>query len=337
MKKLFVRKEFTILLIILLLSVLVTIINPSFLSLSNFVDVAKGNVVYGVMAFGMLLVLISGGIDLSIPGNITMCSVLFGIMLMQTTWPFELMIVLTIVAGAALGAVNGLLINYLKLPPFVATLGVNSILMGLVLYFTKGNMITGLPKWFQDFGMRKILEIGSFSIPIQVVLYLLALLLTYFILRHTVLGRGVYAVGGNLVNARRVGYNVDWINIFIYIFSGAMVGLSAVVNTSVVQGVNPNTYVGIDMTVISIAVIGGASTMGGVGSVLGTFLGTLLMGLLQNGLIMAKIPTFYQKIIMGAVILAAVTADILSRKREKEKLVHVDVDERETVPMEVRV
>ncbi|NLJ94080.1 MAG: ABC transporter permease [Clostridiaceae bacterium] len=331
LKNILKKKEFTIFLMIIIFSLIVTVLNSNFLKIGNFVDIAKGNVVYGIMAFGMLVVLISGGIDLSVPANITLSSVICGELLVKTGLSLFPIILVCIVVSGLVGLINGILITKAKLPPFVATLGVNSIIMGLVLYYTRGSMITGLPEWFRDFGVMRLLQVGDFNIPIQVVFYIVAAFITYFVLRHTVFGRGVYAVGGNPLNAARVGYNVDQITILIYVFSGFMMGLAAVVNTSVLQGVNPNTYAGVDMTVISIAVIGGASTLGGVGSVLGTVLGTLLMGVLQNGLIMAKISSFWQEIIMGIVILVAVSADIISRKREQAKLVHVDVDESEEV------
>ena len=327
LKNLLKKKEFTILLIIIIFSLIITLLNSNFLRVGNFVDIAKGNAVYGIMAFGMLVVLISGGIDLSIIANITLSSVICGELLTKTNMSLIPIMLICIIVSGLVGLINGILITKANLPPFVATLGVNSIILGLVLYYTRGSMITGLPEWFKNFGVIKLLQIGEFSIPIQIVFYILAAVITYFVLRHTVFGRGIYAVGGNRLNAIRVGYNVDLTTIGIYVFSGFMVGLAAVVNTSVLQGVNPNTYAGVDMTVISIAVIGGASTLGGVGSVLGTILGTLLMGILQNGLIMAKISSFWQEIIMGIVILVAVSADIISRKRESAKLVHVEVDE----------
>lgn len=327
MKDLIKKKEFTILLIIIAFSIIITAINKNFLAVGNFVDIAKGNVVYGTMAFGMLVVLISGGIDLSVPANITLSSVVCGELLVKSGLPLIAIILVCMLVSALIGLINGILITKANLPPFVATLGVNSVVMGLVLYYTRGNMITGLPDWFKNFGVIRLLNMGQFNIPIQVVFYIAIAFITWFILKYTVIGRGIYAVGGNRLNAARVGYNVDRIIISIYVYSGFMVGIAAVLNTSVLQGVNPNTYAGIDMTVISIAVIGGASTLGGVGTVLGTILGTVLMGVLQNGLIMAKISSFWQAIIMGIVILLAVTADVVSRKREQAKLVHVDVDE----------
>lgn len=321
------KKETSILIIIVLLSVVISFLSKTFFTLGNFVDIAKGNSVLGVMALGMLPVLISGGIDLSITGNITLNSVVAGLLLMHTGLGLPLIILICILVGGLIGLINGVIITKLSIPPIVATLGMNSIIMGAVLFQTDGNMITGLPQWFKDFGMISLFKIGYFSVPIQFVFYILAIIITWLLLNYTLLGRGFYAVGGNEISAQRVGYNIDAIKIIIYVFSGMLVGLAAVINTSIVQGVNPNTYYGIEMTVISIAVIGGASTLGGIGTVLGTFLGTVLIALLNNGLILARVPTFWQKIVMGLIIITAISIDVINRNKEKAALVKVDVEE----------
>lgn len=327
LKKLVKKKEFTILLMIIVLSVIITVLNNTFMTVDNFVDMAKSNAMLGTMALGMLPVLISGGIDLSIPANITMNSVIVGYLLKNTQTNIFIIFLVAIVSGALLGAINGLIITKFKMPPIVTTLGTNSIVMGFVLYITDGNMMTGLPKWFSQWGSKRFLTMGEFGIPVQVLVYIILLVATHSLLKYTLTGRGIYAVGGNEMSAMRVGYNVDRIKIFIYMFSGIMAGIAAVINTSILQSVNPNTYIGVDMTVISIAVIGGASTLGGVGTALGTLLGTILMAVINNGLILVRIPTFWQKIVMGTIIIAAVSFDVINIKKEKAKLVRVDVEE----------
>ena len=327
MKNLLKRNEFPILIITILLVFVLSLMTPNFFTIRNFVDISKGNTIYGIMALGMLCVLITGGIDLSIPGNITLTSLVCGKLLVNTGMGIAPILIICIIVGGLVGLVNGLLVTKLKLPAMVITLGINSILMCSVLYYTDGNMITGLPKWFQDFGFTRLFQVGDFSIPIQVVFLIVAAIITSFILHYTVIGRGVYAVGGSELSALRVGYKVDKIKILVYVYMGMLVGLAGFINTSIVQGVNPNTYVGIDMTVISIAVIGGASTLGGVGSVFGTILGTILMAFINNGLIIARVPTYWQNIVMGIIILAAITIDVVKRNIEKGKLVKVDVEE----------
>lgn len=327
LKRMVQKKEFTIFLLIVVLSIIITAINSTFFTLENFIDMAKSNVMLGTMALGMLPVLISGGIDLSIPANITMNSVIVGYLLKNVNLGIIPCIIVAVLCGGLLGFINGVVISKFKLPPFVATLGINGIVMGFVMYFTDGNMITGLPEWFATFGSTRLLEFGPFGLPVQVLMYIVVVVTTYFILKYTLIGRGMYAIGGSEIAANRVGYNVDMIKTFIYIYSGMLAGFAAVINTSIIQSVNPNTYFGVDMTVISIAVIGGASTLGGVGSVLGTVFGTVLMAVINNGLILVRVPTFWQRIVMGFIIILAVSIDVINARKAKSKLVRVDVEE----------
>ncbi|WP_067141145.1 ABC transporter permease [Oceanivirga salmonicida] len=321
------QKETLLILIVIILSTIIALINPTFLKIENFVDLMKGNSVLGIMALGMLIVLISGGIDLSITGIITLTSVITGILLRNTTFSLGLIILICVLVGGFVGLINGLIITRFEIPPIVVTLGTNSILMGLILYETEGNMITGLPQWFKNFGVLSIFKIGNLKLPIQTFLYLIVFLLVFLLINYTVIGRGFYAIGGNEISAMRVGYNVKLIRTLVYVFNGMLVGFAGIINTSIVQGVNPNTYIGTDMLVISIAVIGGASILGGVGTVTGTLLGTILMAIINNGLILAKVPTFWQKIAMGVIILIAISIDILNYKKQKLKLIKVDIED----------
>lgn len=322
MKHILKKKEFGILLIIVLLSAVLTLINNVFIRPDNLIDVAKGNVVLGIMALGMLPVLISGGIDLSISSTIALSAVVAG--KIMTTWGGNLFIVLAIciITGALVGLINGVIISKLKIPPIVTTLGTMSIVLGFVLLYTNGDWITNLPQWFRDFGTITVI-----GIPIQILVLAIAGLITWFILKFTLVGRGIYAVGGSVTSAMRVGYNVDFLQIFIYMYCGAMAGLAGVIHTSIVQQVDPNTFSGMELNVIIAVVIGGASTMGGIGTVLGTFLGVALIGIIKNGLVLARVPTFWQNIVMGLIIVFAVSFDVINRKREQAKLERVDVEE----------
>ncbi|MFV0353022.1 MAG: ABC transporter permease [Oscillospiraceae bacterium] len=322
MKHILKKKEFGILLIIVLLSAVLTLINNVFIRPDNLIDVAKGNVVLGIMALGMLPVLISGGIDLSISSTIALSAVVAG--KIMTTWGGNLFIILAIciITGALVGLINGFIISKLKIPPIVTTLGTMSIVLGFVLLYTNGDWITNLPQWFRDFGTITVI-----GIPIQILVLAIAGLITWFILKFTLVGRGIYAVGGSVTSAMRVGYNVDFLQIFIYMYCGAMAGLAGVIHTSIVQQVDPNTFSGMELNVIIAVVIGGASTMGGIGTVLGTFLGVALIGIIKNGLVLARVPTFWQNIVMGLIIVFAVSFDVINRKREQAKLERVDVEE----------
>lgn len=316
------KKEFGIVAVILVLSVILTALNSVFIRPDNLVDVAKGNAVLGIMALGMLPVLISGGIDLSVSSTIALSSVVIGKFMVGAGGNMFLVVIISLLVGAAVGFINGVIITKMQIPPIVVTLGTMTIVIGGVLYYTKGDWITNLPEWFKNFGIMRPL-----GLPIQVIILAIMGVIAWFMLKYTLTGRGIYAVGGSRSSALRVGYNVDSIQIFIYTFCGAMAGLAGVVHTSIVHQVDPNTFTGMELNIIVAVVIGGASTMGGIGSVLGTFLGVALMAILNNGLVLAKVPTFWQKIVMGLIILFAVSFDVINRKREKSKLVRVDVEE----------
>lgn len=323
MKSLFKKKEFGILLVIIVLSIVLTLINRTFLRPDNLIDVAKANVVLGVMALGMLPVLISGGIDLSVSSTIALSAVVIGKVMVNFGTNLFVVILLSIASGAVIGCINGVIIAKLKIPPIVTSLGTMSIVLGCVLFYTNGDWITNLPSWFTKFGSYKLFGV----LPVQILFFIGAALITWIMLRYTMIGRGIYALGGSESSAIRVGYNVDRIQIFIYTFCGAMAGLGGMIHTSIVSQVDPNTFSGMELNVIIAVVIGGASTMGGVGSVFGTFLGVLLMAILNNGLVLAKVPTFWQKIVTGIIIVGAVSFDVINRKREQEKLVRVDLEE----------
>lgn len=332
MKLLKSRKEFGILLIILILSVVISVINPSFLKISNIYDFIRSNAVYGIMAFGMLLVLITGGIDLSVSSTIALCAVLQGSILVR--YPdinIFLVFIMVIAAGAFVGLINGFLITKIKIPPIVATLGVQTITNAAVLFVTKGAWISNLPAWYKEFGNFTLLTVPSGNtvtgIYTQVIMLAVVGLITWYILNNMLIGRGVYAVGGNVQSAQRVGYNVDRILIFVYIYSGILAGLASVAAVSIVGSVDPNTFTGYEMDVIAITVLGGASLAGGIGTVFGTTLGIILMAVIKNGLLLVHISSYWQNAIMGAIILITIAIDAVNQARERDRAIKVDVKE----------
>lgn len=324
------KKEFVILAIAILLAIIITIVNPSFLGASNILDMFRSNAVFGIMAFGMLPVLLTAGIDLSVSSTIVLCAVLQGRWLVaHPDTNVFVIFAMVIVAGAIVGLVNGILITKIQIPPIVATLGVQTITLGGVLLFTKGMWISNLPEWYKTFGsfaLFKNEETGA-GIYTQILLLIAVALVTWFILKNLTIGRGIYAVGGNRQSALRVGYNADRIIIFVYIYSGILAGLASIASVSIVNSVDPNTFNSYEMDVIAITVMGGASLAGGIGSVMGTCFGIILMGLIKNGLILMHISGYWQKAIMGAIIIGTIAIDAISRTRAEDKAVKVDVEE----------
>ena len=326
-------KELPILLILVLLSVIIGVVNPAFFTFENFMDILKSNLVLTIMALGMLLVMLSGGIDVSAASIIAAVTVITGHSLMSWTSSLFVTIVIACVSGTLMGLCNGLLIAKLKIPPIVVTLGTMSIILGLVLYITNGNWITGLPGSFIDFGRRNLFAVspgasagGRSGIPIQVLFLLPVIVITWFVLRKTVVGRGIYAIGGNPESAERIGFRPDRIIIFVYAFEGFLIGVAAVVHTSIMRQVDPNAFLTFEMQVIAAVVLGGASILGGYGSVAGTLIGAALFSVINNGLILMRIPVFWQKIIVGLIIIGSVSFDITRKRRAERKAVRVDVD-----------
>jgi len=325
-------RELPILLVLVVISIIITIANPSFATLENFLDLFKGNLTLAIMALGMLLVILTGGIDVSVASNIAAVTVITGYSLIHISSNLFVTLFIACFAGTAMGFINGFFIARLKIPPIVTTLGTMSIIMGFVLYKTNGNWITGIPDDFIQFGRTTIfnvtLESGRvIGFPIQGFFLLPAAILTWFILRHTVIGRGIYAIGGNLESAERMGFKSARILTFVYSYTGFLIGLAAVSHTSIMRQVDPNAFRGFEMQVIAAVVLGGASTLGGVGSILGTLLGVTIFCVINNGLILMKIPTFWQKIVVGIIIVGSIAIDMAKKQQAEHRQIRVDVEQ----------
>jgi ribose/xylose/arabinose/galactoside ABC-type transport system permease subunit len=324
-------REIPILLVLIGISIIITIANPSFATLENFLDLFKSNLTLAIMSLGMLLVILTGGIDVSVASIITAVTVITGSFLIHVSSNIFLAIVVACLAGTAMGFINGFFIARLKIPPIVTTLGTMSIILGIVLYTTNGNWITGIPNNFIDFGRATITSFTLKSgrvvgFPIQGLILIPAIILTWFILKKTVIGRGIYAIGGNLESAERMGFKSKHILTFVYSFEGFLIGLAAISHTSIMRQVDPNAFLGVEMQVIAAVVLGGASTLGGTGSVLGTLLGVAIFCVINNGLILMKIPTFWQKIVVGIIIIGSIAIDMAQKQRAEQKQVRVDVE-----------
>lgn len=331
MKSILKKQEFTLFAILVVISIIIGIFNHSFFSLENFIDLLKSNLVLLMMAMGMLLVILTGGIDVSVASMISAITVIVGNFLIYFSSNIFLVIIVACASGIIMGLINGLLIAKLKIPPIVTTLGTMNIIAGINLYITNGSWITGVPQNFIDFGNILIfkfhLEDGRLiGLPVQIVFLIPVLISTWFVLKQTVIGRGIYALGGNKESAERMGFSSTKVLLFIYAFEGFIVGLSAVAHTSIMRQVDPNAFNGYEMQVIAAVVLGGASTMGGYGSVLGTFIGVALFSVINNGMILMHIPTFYQKIIVGAIIITSVSFDMYQKILEDRNKVKVDVE-----------
>ncbi len=322
-------KEIVLLLIVLVVSSIISIGNIVFLRCDNLIDLMRNNSVLGIMAMGMLLSILTGGIDVSVGSMIAAITVIVGHFLVNISENIFLVFLIAAISGIVMGLINGLLISKLKIAPIVVTLGTMSIISGMMFYITHGTWITGIPDSFIEFGRTILFKVttknGYIGLPLPTLFFILSAILTWLILKYTLIGRGIYAMGGNPESARRLGFNTDGIIIFIYSYIGFLVGIAAVVHTSIMRQVDPNAFSGFEMQVIAAVVLGGASILGGSGSVIGTVLGVVLFSILSNGLILMRIPVFWHNIVIGTVLLISVSIDVIQRKLADKAQVRVDI------------
>ena len=314
--------RFQSLIALLVMIVFLSVKADSFLTVSNGLTILLQISVNLCLSIGMTLIILTGGIDLSVGAILALSGAVaagllkngltlawFGVQLQFT--PFGAVLA-GLVVGLALGCFNGTVITRFKLPPFVATLGMLSIARGLTMLWTGGFPITGLGPKFGFMG-------AGFWLGVPMAVWICAglVVLFYLISIHTTLGRYIYAVGGNEKSAAYSGLNVNRIKIWVYTLGGALAGMSGLLVTARLDSATPNAGLGYELDSIAAVVIGGTSLSGGRGSVLGTALGCLIIGVLNNGLVLLDVNAFWQQVIKGVVILLAVIIDKAGGKSER--------------------
>lgn len=297
------------LLALFVLILTVSVINPSFLSVNNLLNLLRQVSANGFIAFGMTFVILTGGIDLSVGSTLALSSAFTAGMISNGMNPV-LSVLTGLMSGAMLGAINGMLISKGKMAPFIATLATMTIYRGSTLVFTNGNPITGLgDSFFFSFIGRGYL----FGVPFPVILMFLIFIILAILLHRTAFGRKTYAIGGNEEAAYIAGVKIDKIKILIYAISGLMASISGMIITSRLNSAQPTAGQAYEMDAIAAVVLGGTSLSGGRGRIFGTLVGALIIGTLNNGLNLLGVSSFYQQIVKGIVIVVAV---LLDRKRK---------------------
>ncbi|MGE0103681.1 MAG: ABC transporter permease [Blastocatellales bacterium] len=284
--------------------------DPKFITAGNLAAIARQTAVITIMAMGMTMVMVSGGIDLSV-GSIVGLAGVVGAMSMTAGMPVVVGILIFILVGAACGLLNGTAVTTLKIPPFIVTLGAMGIYRGLALYISEGNAVVGLPREAGYLAEKTVFNL--FPLPLFIVMAIAVC--AHFVLSSTRLGRYCYAMGSNIEAARFAGIRVSLYQVIYYAILGALSGLAGAIETSRTVTGQPNAGEGYELNVIAAVVIGGGSLSGGQGTVLGTIIGSLIMGVLANGGNLLQISPFIQKIVIGAVIVLAVTFDEFQRRR----------------------
>jgi len=298
--------ELTTVIALIILMAVITIINSNFLTANNLLNLLLQVTSNALIAFGMTFVILTGGIDLSV-GSILALSSALTAGLLGSGMPVTLAILISLIMGCILGMMNGLLISYGKLAPFIVTLATMTIFRGATLVYTNGNPIT---KGLSDTFLFQFLGQGYIvGIPFPVIIMFIVFIVLYVLLHKTAFGKSVYAIGGNEKAAYISGVKLNKVKIIIYSISGMMASISGLIITSRLSSAQPTAGASYEMDAIAAVVLGGTSLSGGKGRILGTLIGALIIGVLNNGLNIIGVSAFWQQVVKGVVILIAVLID----------------------------
>lgn len=310
-KKLTRQNETYIFLVIVLLAVIIQIRSGQFFTPNNAVDIASALIVPGMMAIGCFMVIISGGIDVSFPALASLSIYMTTSILLETGYEGGMLvpILLACVFGALLGAFNGFLIATFNLPPLIVTLGTSSVFKGIMQGALNSRQLAVIPPGMSSFGTSSLFVASnpvsglSARMPVAFLLLVAVAVITFFILNYTMFGRGLYAIGGNETSASRAGFNVWLIKFLLYVGVGVIASLAGLVRVCMMTQCHPTNMLGMEMMIIAGVVLGGTAITGGMGSLTGCMLGTILIVIVQNSLILMGIPTFWQGVSLGMLIL----------------------------------
>ncbi|MFW6149421.1 MAG: ABC transporter permease [Atribacterota bacterium] len=327
-KKLLRKNEFYLGLVILALVLFLSITTDSFLNLGNLIELFTSYSFLGIMSAGMLVVLISGGIDLSFTAIATIAQYTMSLTIINQGGNLFIAFLIGAAIGIGLGIINALLINFIKTHPLIITIATLNVYKGFLMYFSKGKWIYNFPVWF--YGPHDVFVFESskgdiYPVSLSLFLFIVIFVVTGFILKYTTIGRKIYAIGDNKEAARRMGFNIFGLIIFVYGFMGLLAGIGSVSHALIVQTVAPNAIIGKELDVIAAVVLGGASLQGGQGSVTGTFLGVSLVAIISNAVILLGIPSYWYQVFLGVIIVISVSMTAYNNKRNMKKEAEIDV------------
>ena len=304
-------RQFGTLIGLVLLCAALWILTPHFLTASNLINVVEQTSINAIVAVGMTFVILSAGIDLSVGSIVALAGVVLGASL-QSGHPMVIALTFALASGTACGIGNGALISWGGLPPFIVTLGTMSIARGAALLFTEGRPVSGFDASF------RVLATGRVGfVPAPVIAMAIVYAAAHFVLTRTTFGRYVYAIGGNEEAARLSGVAVRFHKTMIYGVSGLMSAIAAVMLTARLNSAQPIAGINYELDAIAATVIGGTSLMGGEGTLGGTLVGALIMGVLRNGLNLLGVSSFLQQIVIGGVIVVAVLLDTVLKRKNR--------------------
>ncbi|MDR2553344.1 MAG: ABC transporter permease, partial [Treponema sp.] len=309
-------------LVLIVFSLAITAVNPVFLTLDNFADLAKNSAGTAILAIGVFIVLLSGGTDVSCTA-VAICAEYIAARFLIATGVNNIFaaFAVAVTVGICLGAVNAVFVSVFKIPVLIATLGTATFFHGALLEFvgTKSLNAGDLPRCFKDFGNLNVI---SWTLPngtpygLSVFFFILLglLALTWYILKFTMIGRGIYALGGNPEAAKRTGFNLHKIQFFIYCYAGFLAGIMGIIHISLINYGNPMYLVGTELIVIAAVVLGGTRITGGTGTLTGTMLGVAMIMILQKNLVLIGLSSYWQDFFVGLIIVIGVTITNVQNK-----------------------
>jgi len=326
MKKIIKTNEFFVALTLIVMCIIIQSISSSFLTPVNITSLMRQLTVNGIMAFALMMGIIAGGIDVSFPA-IAVCSMYITQKLMEKidysgllVWP----ILMAVGIGTVLGFINGTIIACYRLPAFIVTLGTSSLFYGLLVSVLGSKPVNRLPAVMEAFSKTGLFTVSnktmSATLPYTFLFLILVMVIVWFILKYTMLGRGIYAIGGDRVSAERAGFNVKWITIFVYTFIGAAAGLAGIVHSLQSRNCIPTDLYGGEMMVIAAVVLGGTKISGGKGTVFGTLLGLMLITISENSLILVGIPSHWQRFATGVIIVVGTALSAYQALKSANKI-----------------
>lgn len=314
------RTESYLAVIIVVLAALLSLLAPAFFSLANLVDVLESSSVSAILAVGVFVVLVAGGIDISFAATASVAQYVTAYAAARHGVPALPAILVGLAVGFCLGLINAILIHVLKVVSIIITIATMSVYFALLMYLTGAKSIYDLPDWWTR---KRILlqtetadgDLVRITLPIIVMAFIA--LVTWLLMNKTRAGRQLYAMGGNPEAARRIGINIWAMHVLAYGYLGVLAGIAGLLQAHRVQEAVPNAMVGQELNVLAAAVLGGASLMGGVGTVGGVLLGVLLLAMLQNGLNLLGVSSYFFQIVIGLVILVSTSITGLSERRRR--------------------
>lgn len=302
--------KYGIFIILLAMMLFMTIMIPGFLSTRNIFNIMRQMSIKGLLALGVTLIIITGGIDLSSGAVVAFASVVTA-SFAHPGDSFLLAILVGLGAGALAGLINGTIISKAKIPPFIATLGMMQAARGVALLYSGGRPIGDLSESFEFIGGGDI-----FGMPVPIIIFAVLIIFTHLLLAQTKLGKSIYAIGGNEEAAYICGINVPRVKLIIYTYAGFLAGLGAIILTSRISSGQPTAGLTYELDAIAATVIGGTSLSGGIGSIGGTVIGVMIIGVLNNGLDLMNVSSYWQQILKGVIIITAIIIDVWKRKRQ---------------------